>query len=298
MDERTVNAVFEGGGVRGVALAGAAAAALDHGYRFDHSVGTSAGSLVASLVAAGYDPDELSSIVCSVDWPGLLDPSPGLGIPLIGRHIALVLHRGLYRGEKLERVWGELLEAKGVRTFRDLRPGSLTVVATDLSHAKGVELPDGLARYGLDPQGFSIARAVRMSSSVPFLFRPVPLFDRRIREKVLMADGAMAANYPVGLARRDRPVIGFRLDAHDSGHPHERVAGPASLARSVMIAGIRARYTLPRVHEAGAHVISVPVSADLDFDMSPDGARAVFDRGREAASEQLAALDLGSESLA
>ena len=59
--EQTVNGVFVGGGVHGIALAGAAAAALDAGYRFDHLVGTSAGALVAALLA-GYTADEFPSL--------------------------------------------------------------------------------------------------------------------------------------------------------------------------------------------------------------------------------------------
>jgi NTE family protein len=137
----TVNAVFEGGGVRGIALAGAAAGAMDMGYRFDHVVGTSAGSLVASLVAAGYGPDELSRAVCSVDWPGLLDPVPGSQIPLVGRHLALLVHRGTYAGDELERVWSRLLAEQGVRSFRDLAPGSLTVVVTDIATLAGSRCP-------------------------------------------------------------------------------------------------------------------------------------------------------------
>ena len=43
-----VNVVFEGGGVSRVALAGAAAAALDAGYEFSNRWGTSAGALVSS----------------------------------------------------------------------------------------------------------------------------------------------------------------------------------------------------------------------------------------------------------
>ena len=296
MNNHIVNGVFEGGGVRGVALAGAAAATLDHGYTFEHVVGTSAGSMVASLISAGYDETDLSSIVCSVDWPGLLDPVSGFGIPLLGRHVALVTHKGLYKGDRLEQVWGELLAEKGVRTFGDLAPGSLTIVATDLSHARGVPLPSALVDYGIDPDRFSVARAVRMSASVPFLFKPVPLYDRRLGEKVLMADGAMAANYPVGLARRDRPVLGFRLIAEGDDHTHDGIRGPASLARSVVVAGIRARYSLPRVHEVGAHVITVPVLADLDFEITPNEARELFDRGREAAASQLRELELEIET--
>jgi NTE family protein len=290
--DKHVNGVFEGGGVRGVALAGAAASALEAGYSFDHLVGTSAGALVASLLAAGYDSEELSQVSEAVDWPGLLDPVRGLRVPLIGRHIALVMHRGLYRGERLESVWSRLLLRKGVVTFADLSPDRLDVIATDINHSVGVKLPSGLAHYGVDPSRFPVARAVRMSSAVPFLFKPVPLHDRRVGEKVLMADGAMAANFPVGVARRNLPVLGFRLVEDDTEHPHVDVRGPASLARSIVVAGIRARYTLPLTVTNGATIVYVPVSSDLDFSMTGREARAVFERGRAAAAEQLETIEL------
>ena len=54
-----ITGVFEGGGVKGIALAGAAAAAMDDGYVFEQTVGTSAGAMVASLVAAGFGPGDL-----------------------------------------------------------------------------------------------------------------------------------------------------------------------------------------------------------------------------------------------
>ena len=56
--------VFEGGGIKGIALAGAAAAAMEAGFRFEGVVGTSAGALVGSLVAAGYTSNELRERVC------------------------------------------------------------------------------------------------------------------------------------------------------------------------------------------------------------------------------------------
>ena len=289
-----INAAFEGGGVRGVALAGAAAAALDLGLEFDRLVGTSAGALVASLLAAGYDSDELAQSVCAVDWPRLLEPVPGAGIPWLGRHLALATRRGIYRSRRLQAVWGDLLAHHGVRTFADLRPGSLGIVVTDLSHSRGWVAPHGLSRYGHDPDDFLVARAVRMSAAVPFLFTPVTLVDRVTGEKVAMADGAMAANYPIGVIPRDRPIVGFRLVADEDEHLHHQVGGPFSLAKSVVIAGIRARYSLPRSIDSGAAVIQVPVSSDLDFDMSNRDAKRAFDRGRAEAAAQLAQLDLAS----
>ncbi len=284
-----VNAVFEGGGVRGIALAGAAAAAIDAGFEFSTVVGTSAGALVASLIVAGYSPDEMSSSVCAVDWPGLLDAVPGSKIPLIGRHIALLTRRGLYRSGRLERVWGRLLEAKGIRTFSDLPGDRLKIVATDLSHSRGIVLPDDLALYGIDPASFPVARALRMSAAVPFIFTPVTVVDTRTGDRVVVADGAMAANYPIGVAPRDLPILGFRLIREHDGHEHQAITGPFTLARSTVVAGIRARYSLPRPVEAGARVVEVPVRADLDFDLSNEAAREAFDRGRRAAEIQLSA---------
>ncbi len=285
-----VHAVFEGGGVRGVALAGAAAAALDLGFEFDAVAGTSAGALVASLVAAGYGPEELAGSVCAVDWPSLLRPVPGARIPFLGRHLALVTRRGVYDSRRLEEVWGDLLARRGLHTFGDLPKGALRIVTTDLSHSRGVLLPRDLDRYGIPWETFPVARAVRMSAAVPFLFTPVTLVDTRTGDRVVFADGAMAANYPVGVVPRDRPIVGFRLLPDHDGHEHQPVTGPFTLARAVVLAGIRARYALPRPVDVGATVVQVPVKEDLDFDMSGDEARAAFDRAREAARLQLASF--------
>ncbi len=53
--------IFEGGGAKGLAHIGALKAAEEHGVQFSGVAGTSAGSIVAALVAAGYVADELYS---------------------------------------------------------------------------------------------------------------------------------------------------------------------------------------------------------------------------------------------
>jgi len=282
-----INAVFEGGGVRGIALAGAAAAALDAAYVFRSTVGTSAGALVAALLASGFDAEDLECEVAGMDWPGLLDPVPPARVPLIGQHLALMTHRGIHRTRRIEAVWTKMLLRKGVRTFNDLPEHALEVIATDLTHGAGVSFPHCLPGYGIDPGSFSVARSLVMSAAVPFLFIPVAMHDTINDERVLFSDGAMAANYPIGVVGHDRPVFGFRLVPDGDPHVHQPIHGPYSLARAVLVAGIRARYSLPRTIEGADLVLDVPVRGDLDFTLTHSQATAVFTRARIAVRSQL-----------
>lgn len=281
-------AVLEGGGVKGIALAGAAAAAMDAGYSFPDAVGTSAGALVGSLLVAGYRSAELREAVCSLEWPSLLDPSPLGSIPLVGKHLSVVLTRGMYRGDRLEQIWHTLLAAKGVRTFGDLPHGSLRMVATDLTHERGVILPDGLSDYGIDPRDFPVATAVRMSSGVPFVFRPVRLRHARTGDLADLVDGALAAKYPIQLADLNQNLLGFRLAESSTPHVHHRIRGPLSLAAAVVTSGITAREHLPVLCADIARTIVITVDRNpLDFDLTSRQATGMFDLGYHTAEELL-----------
>src|SRR4051794_15600079 len=54
--------VFQGGGAKGAAYAGALKTFVKAGQWFQEVTGASAGALTAALVAAGYHPDELAEI--------------------------------------------------------------------------------------------------------------------------------------------------------------------------------------------------------------------------------------------
>ena len=295
--KRPAFGVFEGGGIKGIALAGAAAAVLDAGYRFERVAGTSAGALTASLIAADYTADELRRQVARINWPSLLDGVPGLNVPIFGKHIAILRAGGLYRGAQLQRVWGQLLAAKGISTFGDLDPGRLRMVAVDISHERGVVLPDGLEEYGIDASRFPIARAVRMSSAVPFIFKPVELQNRFTGDISLMADGALGSKFPVELVdqRSDAPVFGFRPVDVDDTHHHNEIHGPASLAAAVMTTGMSARETLPRGRFESVHQILVPTKRDsLDFNLTSKQALIMFDEGYESGARFLAASEMAA----
>src|ERR1700722_20038315 len=69
-----VYGVFEGGGVRGTALVGAVAAAEKNGITFRSVAGTSAGAIVASLLAAGYDANEMQTLMMAKNFQDFKDP--------------------------------------------------------------------------------------------------------------------------------------------------------------------------------------------------------------------------------
>lgn len=181
----SVDLVCEGGGVRGIGLVGAVDALGAAGYRFPRVAGTSAGAIVAALVAAlqksGEPLSRLAEIMRGIDYRKILDRNLVGHIPLIGGGLSLLLSDGVYRGAYLERLLADRLAEFGVRTFADLRTGeepdqfawSLVVTASDLSRRQLVRIPWDLHSYGIDPDTFSVARAVHASAAIPYVFEPV-----------------------------------------------------------------------------------------------------------------------------
>lgn len=62
--------VCEGGGVKGIGLAGAYETLERAGYVPRHAAGTSAGAITAALIAAGYSATDLKNVVFGMDYSG------------------------------------------------------------------------------------------------------------------------------------------------------------------------------------------------------------------------------------
>ncbi|MCZ7627536.1 MAG: patatin-like phospholipase family protein [Candidatus Methylomirabilis sp.] len=75
MGRQKIFGILEGGGVRGVAHAGAYEA-VTRAARFEFAgiAGTSAGSIVAALIAAGATPEFVKRLLLSTDFREFLDP--------------------------------------------------------------------------------------------------------------------------------------------------------------------------------------------------------------------------------
>ncbi|OIN79837.1 hypothetical protein BST29_23715 [Mycobacterium malmoense] len=295
--------VCEGGGVRGIGLVGAVDALAQAGYRFPRVAGTSAGAIVASLVAAlqvaGEPLTRLADVMRAIDYRKFLDRSLIGRVPLIGGGLSLLVSDGVYRGAYLERLLAGLLGDLGVRTFGDLRTGeeaeqfawSLVVTASDLSRRRLVRIPWDLGSYGIDPDGFSVARAVHASAAIPYVFEPVRPGG------ATWVDGGLLSDFPVELFDRPEPrwpTFGIRLSARPGIPPTHPVHGPVSL-------GIAAIETLVS-NQDNAYIddpctvrrtIFVPAEevSPIDFDITAEQREALYQRGLHAGQEFLKTWD-------
>lgn len=232
------DAVFEGGGVKGIALAGAIAAAESLGVEWQRVAGTSAGAITACLLAAGYTGEELIPILADeMEFDKFMDEDFLDKIPFLGKIASAVFEKGIYEGDYFEEWMTEKLAAKGVDTFdlfMDATGNSrLKLIASDVTRREMIVIPDDLPKYGIDPTQFSVARAARMSMSIPYFFEPVELtvqtpYDdnhKRKRRKCFVVDGGLLSNFPVWLFDAEEgkapqwPTYGFKLMEPDSNKP-------------------------------------------------------------------------------
>lgn len=301
MNDVRADLVCEGGGVRGIGLVGAVDALVQAGYRFPRVAGSSAGAIVASLVAAlqvaGEPLDRLADIMRAIDYRKFLDRNLIGRVPLIGGALSLLTTDGVYRGAYLEQLLAGLLGDLGVRTFGDLRTGeepeqfawSLVVTASDLSRRRLVRIPWDLDSYGIDPDDFSVARAVHASSAIPYVFEPVRVGG------ATWVDGGLLSDFPVELFDRPDaqprwPTFGIRLSARPGIPPTHPVEGPVSL-------GLAAIETLVS-NQDNAYIddpctvrrtIFVPAEAvsPIDFDITAQQREALYGRGLQAGQQFL-----------
>ena len=284
------DAVIEGGGVKVIGLVGALKVAEQKGFRFKRLAGTSAGSIVATLLAAGYTSDELYQILLEKDLTTLLTPTWYSQIPYLGPAYRLWVKKGLYSGKQIERWVSELLLAKGIRTFADFDSEiELSIIASDITMGNLLVLPRDLEDYGYDRDQFSVARAVRMSCSIPFFFNPVRLTHKPSSRRCYVVDGAILSNFPVWIFDKENPkwpTFGFRLFAGASQPVHE-IEGPFSLFYSMFLTMMDAHDNRHIREQDQVRTILVPTLGVklTDFSISRKDKERLFQSGVKSAEQ-------------
>ncbi|HWU31533.1 MAG TPA: patatin-like phospholipase family protein, partial [Marmoricola sp.] len=130
----TADLVLEGGGVKGVALVGAVSALVDAGYAFERIAGTSAGAIVACVIAAmsryGEPLTSIPDVLSTLDLVAFADRGrPGTLLGPLTNHkfgataadaLNVVTESGAFRGDRMETWLHGILKDFGVTTFGDL----------------------------------------------------------------------------------------------------------------------------------------------------------------------------------
>jgi NTE family protein len=166
-----IGLVLGAGAARGFAHVGVIKALESQGVRPDLVVGSSAGSVIAALLASGVTGSELNRLALNLDEATIAD----WGLPFVGRF------GGLIKGDALQNMVNREVQNKLIEQMRI----PLGIVATDLQSGKGILFRSG--NTGL---------AVRASCSVPGVFQPAVISGKEY------VDGGLVAPVPVSYARQ------------------------------------------------------------------------------------------------
>lgn len=264
---KPIRVALSGSGFRLPAHLGALHAIYDAGFDVIELAGTSGGSIVAALYAAGMPLDDMYELCMSMDWSPMMRFSPW----------TLLTKQALCNGDALLDLLTKHTEGK---TFASLDV-DLKVIASDLATESEYQFsrektPDAL-----------IALAARASASIPIVFAPVE------HNGAVLIDGGTSDNIPVSdLTVDDVPRLGIYLVSNDSPLPAGK-RGLAVLAPRIidlLLASNEASHVALDTH-SGAHIVPVKTGYASSFDRNmPQATRLrLFKDGYAATQAALAA---------
>jgi len=217
--------VLSGGGAKGLAHIGVLRVLDSLGIRPDLVVGSSMGAIIGGMYASGYTGREIDSLARALPMADLFRTyqpraprSLGLIQPLVvweqGARRFTIQSAGVEEAEVNALVNGAMLRGNLLaRGNFDSLPIPFRAVAADLADRRPVVLARG-----------DLARAVRASFAIPLVFAPESLDGR------ILADGGLAANIPVAVARAEGAARVIVSDATERPSDSVDLFSPIGLA--------------------------------------------------------------------
>jgi NTE family protein len=316
---KKIDAVFEGGGVKGIGLVGAVSEIEKAGYEFENIAGTSAGAIVSSLLAVDFKAQELKEELETLNYKNFKDEGLLDKLGFIGKGLSIGFEYGVYEGDYFENWLEDLLRSKGKTTFGQIKTDypeekykyRLQVIAADITERRLLVLPGDLKDFGFNPDNFSISRAVRMSMSIPVFFEPVKLQDSSGKDHFIV-DGGMLSNYPIwllddGTSDPPWPTFGFKLmepGTRELKKPQRNpINNPISFLKALVTTMIDAHdnYHISKTKGDFDRTIGISTVINMkkiekeikatDFDITQEESQALFKNGEEAARNFLKKWD-------
>jgi NTE family protein len=181
---RNVSLVIGSGSVKCAAAVGVVKAFARHGVGIDRVVGCSAGAVVGSLVALGFDAEKVQQISTHLmakdvtSQRNMMGRLQALAPRLFGFSV------DTFSLAKDENLMSRLNQYFGKQKIEDT-PIPLHITATDFANGELVEMNSG-----------SLVEAIRASVALPYIFSPVR------REGRLLIDGYLSDPLPVSVAMK------------------------------------------------------------------------------------------------
>ncbi|MDP9040728.1 MAG: patatin-like phospholipase family protein [Bacteroidota bacterium] len=207
-----IGLTLSGGGAKGLAHIGILKAIDSAGLSIDYISGTSMGSIIGSLYAAGYSADSILYIARHMNWDQILSNQSSLRniimeekdeyvkydleLPWVNNFFRI--STGVLEGQELWLKFSELLfPVYKIKNFDSLSI-PFKCIATDISTGQAVVLDSG-----------ELVSAVRASMAIPSVFTAVEY------NKHLLVDGGIVRNFPVKDVRQmgAQYVIGSNVTA-------------------------------------------------------------------------------------
>ncbi|HHW31642.1 MAG TPA: patatin [Clostridiaceae bacterium] len=215
------------------------------------------------------------------------------------KNIATFAKEGsLFDGDYLEEWISICLRKKGIRTFGDLRGGTvdkqnpkgykLRVTGVDCTRAKLVVLPDDLEFYGINPDEFEVAKAIRISTCNPFAFKPVEIkkTEGKKTKTYYLIDGGALDSFPHwAINAETAKAVGFVLKDGNKKPGFFSLNTALDILKSIISAihdpGLPKDKEI-KIKYIGEILISPKISM-LDFNLSNDDKVHMFNAGKNEA---------------
>ncbi len=266
-----------GGGTRGAAHVGVLEVLEKEGIKVDYIAGTSIGSIIGGLYAAGVPLETIRKGVVSgqlmhhfmtVSLPVRVLLAPVLYVP---RLLGSRAYDGLYKGNKFRKYLEKTLHSSDKRIENLKVP--FAAVSLNLLDGKPYMIRSGDLCY-----------AMQASSAVPSLRKPVEMGDK------LFVDGGVSCNLPVKQCRQMGAdfVIAVNVDEPFRLATTDTFRKPGSVARRMIKWDL---YTIDKTQEELADVVIHPDTEGIILvSTSKKAAMRALSAGEQAARDALPAI--------
>lgn len=190
-----IGLALSGGGIRGIAHVGVLKALEENGIKIDIIGGTSAGSMVASLYAVGYKPNEIYELF-KKNSNEILGKEKFTFIKGMRNFLGKKsIEKGFRNGKQIEKVFKKLVNDKNVNMMSNVKM-PIVIPSVDIKDSKEYIFTNYVPKGERDDNKkyiteITVGEAVRASSSFPAVFNLCPI------EKHVFIDGGALDNVPV-----------------------------------------------------------------------------------------------------